>query len=124
MAWYERDVTIPADAGPRVVLTFGAVIGQPQWSMARESLNTKAVMCLFLRTSLVWSKTGEAARITVRAVDRTDPDLPTGKQIGWYTQTGGIWQTVYLESRATAEIRPAQIYPDIDNGRGAIQNTR
>src|SRR6185295_11082795 len=33
---------------------------------------------------------------------------------GWYTRTGGIWQTVYLESRPESEILPSQIVPDID----------
>ncbi len=45
---------------------------------------------------------GKPAVVVVRAFDPTDPELPTGKQVGWYTPSSGIWQTVWLESRPKA----------------------
>ena len=42
--------------------------------------------------------------VVVRAFDPTDPSLPTGKQVGWYTPSSGIWQTVWLESRPKSHI--------------------
>ena len=42
--------------------------------------------------------------IVVRAHDPTDPGLPTGKQVHWYTPSSGIWQTVWLEARPRAYI--------------------
>ena len=56
--------------------------------------------------------------LVVRAFDPTDPDLPTGKQVGWYTPSSGIWQTVWLEARPktyiagfriTTQIQPATV---------------
>ena len=49
---------------------------------------------------------------------RPTPSLPTGKQVGWYTPTSGIWQTVWLESRPTGVTSPAsRSRPAIDPAR-------
>lgn len=117
VAWYERDVAIPADAGPRIVVTFGAIDWSATvWANGTQVGAHEGGYVPFSVDITDVAKPGETVRLTVRAVDNTDPDLPTGKQIGWYTQTGGIWQTVYLESRPKSEIRSARIYPNIDNG--------
>ena len=56
--------------------------------------------------------------VVVRAHDTTDPSLPTGKQVGWYTPSSGIWQTVWLEAgrkrispdfRIVTKIQPASV---------------
>jgi hypothetical protein len=122
VAWYERDIAIPADAGPRIVLTFGAVDWSATvWVNGKEVASHEGGYVPFAVDITAAVKPGEIARITVRAVDNTDSDLPTGKQIGWYTRTGGIWQTVYLESRPGSEILPAQIFPDIDKGQAVFK---
>jgi hypothetical protein len=116
IAWYERDITLPAELpAPRVFLVFGAV----DWH-ATVYINGEQVAehdggytpFELELTSLV--KPGETARVTVRAVDTTDPEVPTGKQTGWYTPTGGIWQTVYLDFRGTSYLQQAHVSPDID----------
>ena len=62
--------------------------------------------------------------MTVRAFDPTDPNLPTGKQVGWYTPTSGIWQTVWLESHPKAHIGRFAIKTTIDPARAsAIRGT-
>ena len=48
-------------------------------------------------------------QVVVRAFDPTDPELPTGKQVGWYTPSSGIWQTVWLEARPQSYIASFQI---------------
>ncbi len=40
----------------------------------------------------------------MRVFDPTDPSLPIGKQVGWYTPTSGIWQTVWLKRRPASYI--------------------
>ena len=50
---------------------------------------------------------GKPAVVVVRVFDPTDPELPTGKQVGWYTPTSGIWQTVWLEVAAEGDASPA-----------------
>src|SRR5262249_4621762 len=52
--------------------------------------------------------------LVVRAYDPTDPSLPTGKQVGWYTPTSGIWQTVWLESRPKAFLKEFAVRTAID----------
>lgn len=54
---------------------------------------------------------GASATLVVRAHDPTDPELPAGKQLYWYTPTSGIWQTVWLEARPEAHIAEAQLVP-------------
>jgi len=117
VAWYEREISIPADAGPRIILTFGAIDwAATVWINGKEVVQHEGGYVPFSADITEHVTPGESARVTVRVVDNTDPDLPTGKQIGWYTRTGGIWQTVYLESRGPSEIRPVHIIPDIDAG--------
>lgn len=122
VAWYERDVMIPQDAGPRVVVTFGAIDWSATvWVNGEKAGAHEGGYVPFSVDITTAAGPGDTVRLTVRAVDNTDPDLPTGKQIGWYTRTGGIWQTVYLESRPASEILPAQIYPDIDKGQAIFK---
>ena len=58
--------------------------------------------------------------LVVRAFDPTDRSLPTGKQVGWYTTTSGIWQTVWLESQPQAHLDAFTFDPRYrpDPGRG------
>ncbi|MBN2310398.1 MAG: hypothetical protein JXR94_15600 [Candidatus Hydrogenedentes bacterium] len=121
VAWYERDVAIPEDAGPRIFLVFGAVDWQATvWIDGAKAAEHEGGYTPFEieLTSLV--KPGQTARVTLRAYDVTDRETPNGKQTGWYTRTGGIWQTVYLESRGRAHVRQAHITPDIDNEQAAF----
>lgn len=57
---------------------------------------------------------GAENTIVLRAHDPTDPALPTGKQVGWYTTSSGIWQTVWLEARPAAQVRSFTIRTSID----------
>ncbi|MFA6240255.1 MAG: sugar-binding domain-containing protein, partial [Candidatus Hydrogenedentales bacterium] len=124
VAWYERDVTIPADAGPRIFVVFGAIDWKATvYANGKELVTHEGGYVPFEVELTAIAKPGETVRLTVRAEDRTDADLPTGKQIHWYTQTGGIWQTVYLESRGNAYLKQAHAYPDIDNAKAGFEVT-
>ena len=52
--------------------------------------------------------------LVVRAFDPTDPNLPTGKQVGWYTPSSGIWQTVWLEARPKTYIAGFRVVTAIE----------
>ena len=62
--------------------------------------------------------------ITVRVEDSTSCVQPRGKQTWkkegfecWYTQTTGIWKTVWLEEVTKEYIESVKITPDIDNSK-------
>ena len=60
---------------------------------------------------------GKPATLTVRAYDACDADTLLGKQTEeWYTPSGGIWQTVWLEGRAPAHITHIHVTPDAEKG--------
>ncbi|MBX7255581.1 MAG: hypothetical protein K1Y02_04385 [Candidatus Hydrogenedentes bacterium] len=122
VAWYERDITIPADAGPRVFVVFGAIDWKATvYANGKELVTHEGGYVPFEVELTDVAKPGENVRLTVRVEDRSEADLPTGKQVHWYTQTGGIWQTVYLESRGTAFLRQTHVYPDIDNAKAGFE---
>ncbi len=55
---------------------------------------------------------GKPVTLTVRAYDACDADTLLGKQTEeWYTPSGGIWQTVWLEGRAPAHIAHIHVTP-------------
>ena len=59
--------------------------------------------------------------LVVRAHDPTDPSLPTGKQIHWYTPSSGIWQTVWLEARPTRSHHDLPHHPRDRSGAGDVR---
>lgn len=57
------------------------------------------------------------AVIVLRVEDPMDhAEQPVGKQWSWYMTTSGIWQTVFLEPRASTHLRPFRIVPDLIAG--------
>lgn len=120
-AWYERDVRIPPDAGPRVFLVFGAVDWLATvWVNGSQLAEHEGGYTPFEVELTDVAPPGETVRVTLRAFDVTDPETPNGKQTGWYTRTGGIWQTVYLESRGRSYLKRARIIPDIEQGQADV----
>ena len=60
---------------------------------------------------------GRPATVTVRAYDACDADTLLGKQTyNWYTHSGGIWQTVWLEGRPDAHIAHIHVTPHLEPG--------
>jgi hypothetical protein len=60
---------------------------------------------------------GQPATLTVCVWDACDADTPLGKQTeNWYTHSGGIWQTVWLEGRPPAFLSQVHITPRLESG--------
>lgn len=122
VAWYQCDITVPKDiVNRRVFLVFGAVDYHAKvWVGDALVAEHEGGYTPFEAEITDLVKPGESAKVTVRAHDITDPETPTGKQTGWYTRTGGIWQTPYIEYRGLSYIRKAHITPDIDKEQAAF----
>jgi beta-galactosidase/beta-glucuronidase len=121
VAWYSREVTLPNGEGwkgKNAWLIVGAcdweakvwVNGQPAGEHVGGYLPFEVNLSKF-------GKPGEKVIVVIRAKDVTDDQQPTGKQIGWYTRTSGIWQTVYVEARGKAHITHFRMKPDIQLGQ-------
>jgi hypothetical protein len=118
VGWYRRTVQIPEDfpGSDHVWLHFDAVDYRADvWVNGRYLATHEGGYTPFsVDITEVIGRAGPdrpggnggqaKALIVVRAFDKTDPGLPTGKQVGWYTPTSGIWQTVWLESRPKVHI--------------------
>ncbi|CAA9236857.1 MAG: GH2 [uncultured Chloroflexi bacterium] len=64
---------------------------------------------------------GQTVTLTVRALDTSAADTPIGKQTDrWYTHSGGIWQTVWLEGRAAAHLTKIHVTPYLEEGRATF----
>ena len=127
VGWYRRHFTVPTEfpAGDRVWLRFGAVDWRADvWVNGRKVAEHEGGYTPFeADISDAVDRDGENV-VVVRAFDPTDPSLPTGKQVGWYTPSSGIWQTVWLEARPKAYIAGL---PDHDRdraGRGSRSRRR
>jgi hypothetical protein len=122
---YRRTFEVPtAWQGKRVLLHFGAVdyrcqvwvnghcVGSHQGGQASFSFDITEFLV------------GEKQELLVRVYDaRFDECQPRGKQFWkeegqfiWYTQSSGIWQSVWLEAVEDAHIRWMHFTPDIDAG--------
>ncbi|MEK0317827.1 glycoside hydrolase family 2 protein [Cohnella sp. 56] len=128
--WYERHVSIPAQAADtRVLLHFQAVdysakvwvngvyVGAHEGGYAAFSLDITDA-----------AETGASNRITVRVEDGNSTMQPRGKQrwVGnnygcWYVQTTGIWQSVWLEYVDALHVKRAKITPRLEDAAVAFE---
>ncbi|HYK22934.1 MAG TPA: hypothetical protein VEV42_19480, partial [Pyrinomonadaceae bacterium] len=105
VVWYARSFELPEEFCKRdLLLNFGAVdYSCTIWINGQEVGHNRGGHVPFQFDIAPYLKTGEN-RLTVRVVDRQDPQQPRGKQsytglpesIDYYCTTG-IWQTVWLE---------------------------
>jgi hypothetical protein len=108
IGWYRRSVTIPADfpSDQRIFLRFGAVDWQADvWLNGEKVASHEGGYTPFEADITDQIRRDAENTLVVRAYDPTDPSLPTGKQVGWYTPSSGIWQTVWLEARPAGRIK-------------------
>jgi hypothetical protein len=126
VGWYRRRFRVPKEfpTGLRVWLRFGAVDWRADvWLNGRKAAEHEGGYTPF-EVDISDSLNRDAENVlVVRAFDPTDPALPTGKQVGWYTPSSGIWQTVWLEARPktylagfriTTQIQPAKVQFSVD----------
>lgn len=125
VAWYRRSFTVPADfpGDHHVWLRFGAVDWRADvWVNGTKVAHHDGGYTPFEAdvTDAIKTAQGKPSVLVVRVFDPTDPDQPTGKQVGWYTTTSGIWQTVWLEARPKAHIGTVSIATRIDQAQALI----
>lgn len=122
-AWYQRTILVPEDwAGKRVIVKFGAVDWETKvWVNDNFVGQHEGGYSTFEFDITDFMKFDGADVLTVRAYDVTHPEIPSGKQTGWYTPTSGIWQTVYLEAREDTYIERVRITPDVTNSSAHFQ---
>ena len=134
IGWYRKVVSIPENWGDkRVILNFGAVDWEAIVWVNGNQIGKHENGYLPFEFDITDALTpGESTVIVVRAYDAQDHgEQLSGKQIGWYVRTSGIWQTVYLEPRNATYIAQCHITPDIDNASatfsvkidGSLENT-
>lgn len=107
IGWYRRTVRVPADfpSDQRIFLRFGAVDWRADvWINGEKVASHEGGYTPFEADVTDRLQRDADNTLVVRAFDPTDPSLPTGKQVGWYTPSSGIWQTVWLESRPAGRI--------------------
>lgn len=121
VGWYRRSFEVPKDFpdDDHVWLHFGAIDYRADvWVNGEHVAEHEGGYTPISVDITKQIKRDGDNTVVVRAFDPTDPSLPVGKQVGWYTTTSGIWQTVWLEARPKAhiagfttrtEIDPAQI---------------
>jgi len=117
-AWYQRELDVPAEWLAQncvVILGFGAVdyfaevwlngvkVGEHEGGYLPFELDVTSVARIGVNT------------ITVRVDDPLEifPEIPHGKQ-SWYGLLSGIWQSVWVESRAESHIQRVKISTERD----------
>ena len=120
VGWYRRKFSVPKGfpADQRVWLRFEAVDWRADVWVGGQKVGEHEGGY----TPFEFDVTDQIRRdgentVVVRAFDPTDPSLPTGKQVFWYTPTSGIWQTVWLEARPKAYISGFRVTTSIDPAR-------
>ncbi len=123
IGWYRRTFSVPKDfpKDDRVMIHFGAVDYRADvWVNGKEVASHEGGYSPFSADITDALKSDGENTAVVRAFDPTDPSLPTGKQVGWYTTTSGIWQTVWLEAVPKSHIAGFTIKTAIDPAQGEI----
>jgi hypothetical protein len=123
VAWYSKEIVAPTDLpGDRVFLVFGAVDWEATvWINGQRAGFHEGGYTPFDVELTKYAKKGDRVLVVVRVLDKTDPETPNGKQTGWYTPSGGIWQSVYLEGRGDSFVTESRVYPDIDEGVARVE---
>lgn len=112
---YSRSFLLPPlFCKERVILHFGAVDQFAEVFINEKKVGEHEGGYLPFSFDITEALQSGQNRITVRARDPMDPDLPYGKQSlnpkgMWYTRVSGIWQTVWLESVPKRAIEKIQV---------------
>ena len=122
VGWYRRRVAIPPNEAwknKRIILTVGAAdFFTDLWCngvhLAHHEGGYEPIEC-DLTEALAPDESGElAGTIVIRVEDPMDnTEQPVGKQWAWYSSASGIWQTVFLEPRASKYIERFEITTEI-----------
>lgn len=127
IVWYKKRFVIPANFDKKgIKLNFGAVDFEATVFLNGQIVgrHTGGHTSFSLDISHFVQIDAEEQVLTVRVFDpRFDERIPRGKQTWnetphsiWYTNTTGIWQTVWLENMDTSFIEYVQYTTNIDEG--------
>jgi beta-galactosidase/beta-glucuronidase len=130
VVWYRKQFVMTEDISfKRTILNFGAVDYMADvWVNGQHAVTHEGGHTPFKTDITNLIVEGENT-IVVRAEDfSTDITLPRGKQYWkekpeaiWYTNTTGIWQTVWLESTSEKYIEKVEFTPFVDTTEIEIQ---
>lgn len=123
LAWYRREITVPADwKGQQVYVVVGASDWQTTAWLDGELLGKHrggyTPFSFNLTPHVQW---GKPQTLVFRVDDRPHPFKLEGKQ--GYGPAKGIWQTVYLEARPEFHLETLHFVPDIDAGRVRVRGS-
>ncbi|MYR46527.1 LamG-like jellyroll fold domain-containing protein [Streptomyces sp. SID5910] len=131
--FYRKLVDVPKDwkvgksgKGDRLKLNFGAVDYQARvWVNGRQVAEHTGGYTAFSADITDALKAKGPQEIVVAVTDTGGANQPMGKQSTnpggiFYTQSSGIWQTVWMEPVADASIDNVVTTPDIDTGTLAV----
>jgi hypothetical protein len=115
-AWYQREFQVPAewmDTGRVLILGFGAVDYFAEVWLNDIKVGEHEGGYLPFELDLTEAVQTGTNILSVRVDDPLEifPEIPHGKQ-SWYGLLSGIWQTVWLESRALSHIQRVKILTD------------
>jgi beta-galactosidase/beta-glucuronidase len=113
MAWYQREVEIPAEWLEKdrvIILGFGAVDYFAEAWLNNIKVGEHEGGYLPFELDITSAARSGANTLTVRVDDPLEvfPEIPHGKQ-SWYGLLSGIWQSVWVESRAASHIQRVKI---------------
>ncbi|MER7719264.1 LamG-like jellyroll fold domain-containing protein [Streptomyces flaveolus] len=131
--FYRKLVDVPknwkvgtGDKGNRLKLNFGAVDYQARvWVNGKEVAEHTGGYTAFSADITDALKAKGPQEVVVAVTDTGGANQPMGKQSTnpggiFYTQSSGIWQTVWMEPVANASIDNVVTTPDIDTGSLAV----
>ena len=115
-AWYQREFEIPNEwiqPGRVIILGFGAVDYYAEVWLNGSRVGEHEGGYLPFELDITDAAHAGRNTITVRVDDPLEifPEIPHGKQ-SWYGMISGIWQSVWVESRAASHIQRVKISTD------------
>ncbi len=117
-AWYQRQFTVPRDwpADRDVLLRFGAV----EWNAtvfldgAKRAEHDGGYSPFDVDLGRLAPGSTHSLVVRSFAPDNSErTPYPQGKQMGWYADTAGIWQTVWLEPADAARLDTVHVSPKL-----------
>ena len=129
--WYHRKFAVPDEiAGKQIILHFGAVDYRCRVYVNGQFAGTHEGGHTPFSFDITQHLTADGQQsLTLRVHDPlTDQAIPRGKQYWrekpqgiWYTQTTGIWQTVWLEAVEKTHIKGVRFTTDFDIGTVTVE---
>lgn len=126
IVWYKRQVDVPESfIGKEVLLHFGAVDYISDVYVNGQKVGSHKGGHTSFSFSISPFIDSEKLIVTLRVFDpRKEESIPRGKQTWedkpqsiWYTNSTGIWQTVWMEALSDRYVSAMCFTPDIDKGQ-------